>query len=133
MEKTYKELDRLDNAVAEMFKKYPDLISAKFGYHYRIFHEKNLKLVFSEYNKALAHIRIDYALVNPATKALMVSGNPRGFEYSKEGLKEVMDAESNLENEWQDKKFEIEPYMIGVENIPNITFELTELSKGILI
>lgn len=133
MEKTYKQLSQLDNAVAEMIVKNPDLKSAKFGYHYRIFHEKNLKPIFDDYNKALAHIRIDCALTNPTTKALMTTESGRGFEFSKEGRKMVIQAEMDLEKEWDNKNFEIEPYKIDILDIPNPTYEFIELAKEILI
>ena len=133
IKKTYKELNELDSVVAEMYIKNPDLKNGKFGYAYKRFYEKNLKTPFMDYFQALSDIRIDNALVDEKTKALLTTDKGRGFEYSKEGLKEVIKAEKKLEIEWFKKDIEVEPYIIKEENLPELNEEQIELMTGILI
>ncbi len=133
IKKTYKELSKLDMVVVQMYIKSPELKDTKFGYGYKRFYEKNLKSVFHEYFVHLSDVRIDNALIDERTKAIITTEGGRGFEYSREGLKAVIRAEKTLEEEWGLKEFEVEPYIIKSEDMPKLTDEQSELMKGILI
>lgn len=130
--KTYRQLVDLDNMVGGLYQRNPLLKVSKFGYAYKRFADKSLKKVFDLYNEELAMIRIDNALVNEVTKAVILTGIGRGFEYNKEGLKNVIREEIKLSIVWETKEFEIEPYF--TKDLPeNLSDDEKELMQGIII
>jgi len=135
MKITYKQLLDLDSMVGGLYQKDPSLRESKFGYAYNRFIEKDLKTIFNDYSEELLMIRIDNAQVNETTKALITNpSNFRGFDYSKEGLKAVIKSERELQKAWETKEFEIEPYFIKPENLPEgLIDEQLDLMRGIII
>jgi len=133
IQKTYKELVELDQAVGELYKKTPDLVNTKFGYAYKKFSAKNLKEVFNDYGEELSGIRIDNASVDEKTKTLLIAPTVRGFQYSKEGLKAVIKAERELEKKWESKVFDVESYIVKAEDLPELTENQLEIMKGIIV
>lgn len=135
IKKTYQDLFDLDQIVARMYEKNPKLKdTTKFGYGYTRFYEKNLRDVFSDYYVALEDLRIDNALEDKETKAVIRDRNdPRGFKYTKDGLRKTIAAERLLVKEWNLKEFEVEPYFITPENLPkDLTDEQKEAFLGVL-
>ncbi len=134
IKKTFKELSELDNMIAVMYAGDENLKNTKFGYAYKRFAEKNYYSVLKEYNEKLVDIRIDHALTDEVTKALLTTDKGRGFEYDKEGLKATIKEESKLEKEWDVKEFEVEPFFCKAEFLPKeLTDEQEEMLDGILI
>lgn len=129
MTKTWKELNKFSSTVAEMNQKNPKVMDTKFGYNIKRFEEINLAKPYKDYNHELALIRIEHCLVDKITKAILRDPtSQRGYQYDKEGMKAVLNAESDLEKEWEKKEFEVEPYLCKPENVPE---ELTETQKEV--
>ena len=89
--------------------------------------------VFEEYNSELNMIRIDHALSDEKTRAILMApkGEGREFQYSKEGLKAVMQAEKELVEKWNKKEFEVEPYL--AKEVPELTEEQVEAFTGFVL
>lgn len=136
MKKTFKDLLEIDGMVGLMYKKNPILKDTKFGYGYKRFYIKNIEKIKEEFTNELTDLRIDNALVDEKTKALLSDPNPnsRGFQYSKEGLKALIKAENELEDKWDLKEVEVEPYFIKREFFPeNLTDDQFEVFTGVLL
>lgn len=140
MLKTFKELNKFSNTVSNMLRRNPKLIDTKFGYAIKRFEEKNLTSLYSQYNSELTNVRIDHALVDKATGALLKdpeqskNGNSRGFLYDKAGLKACIAAEEAVEKSWRDREFEVEPYICKSENLPTgLTEEEMETFSGLVM
>lgn len=133
--RTFKELKEIDVMIGRMYKEDTELRDGKFGYGYKRFAEKNFYPKNKEYFQELSDVRIDNALVDEKTKALLIDSNPlsRGFQYDKEGLKALMKAERVLEDKWDNKVVEIEPYIVKKEDLPKLTEVQKEALKGVLI
>ena len=112
IEKTFQELIEVDGVVGRMYKTDPTLERSKFGYGYTRFFKKNILPVNTEYTEALNDIYVNWAMENEQTKEILVDrNNPRGFKYTKEGLKKVMELERQLRKEYDEKIIEVEPYI----------------------
>lgn len=133
IKKTFKELSEIDSVMASIYEKNPEYKDGKFGYAYKRFAEKNWYPVLKEYQNEILDIRIDNALTDEKTKAILTTEKGRGFEFDKEGLKAVLKAERELEKKWDIKEFEVEPYICKKENLIELTDEQKDLLKGILI
>lgn len=137
IKKTFKELNKFSDVVRNMVGKNKDLMETKFGYAIKRFEEKNLSEIYREYNQELTMVRIDHALANKDTGALVRDPNPqsqRGFEFDKEGLKAVIKAEMKIEKEWMPKEFEVQPYICKPENLPkDLTEEQIEVFTGLVM
>lgn len=133
MKKTFKELQDLDQIVGSMYQADEKLKETKFGYAYKRFCDKNYIPVIKEYNDAIADARLDHALENETTKEVITDQtNYRGFKYSKEGLKKVIEAERKLKLEWDGRELEITPYVSAY--LPeDLTEEQKEALTGCLI
>jgi len=131
--KTFKHLSELDKNVGYLYGVTPSLGETKFGYAYKRFVEKNYKKIYQDYVNEITFIRIDNALEDQETKMVLRSKeDSRGFQYSKEGLKAVIKAEQDLDASWEQKEFEVEPFI--VKELPfALTENLKELMFGLLI
>lgn len=111
------------------------VLSTKLGYAVKRFFDKNLESVFEEYNVKLSTIRIDHALTDEKTKALLKrevkKHGEREFEYDKEGLKATLEAERKLEKEWQNKEFDVTPFIC--KDLPELNEIQKEAFKGYVI
>ncbi len=109
--KTFQELNEADNLVGVLYKKDPTLRDTKFGYAYNRFYQKNFENLLKEFQKELELVRAEHALEDEKTKALILDDkNPRGFAYSKQGFKSVVEAEEKFLEKFNKKEVEIEPY-----------------------
>ena len=103
----------------------------KFTYAINKFYKLNTNKVFDEYNEELAEIRVDNALVEETTKAIIYDKtNHRGFSYDKAGMKAVMSAEKALKKKWETKVFTVTPYICS--DVPKLTQLQEELFKGLV-
>ena len=110
----------------------PMLKQAKFGYWYGKFVTKYYQPVIEEMQKEIVNARIEYALEDPTTKAILNDpANGRGFKYSKEGLRQVIAAEQKIVKEYNAKEIEIEPMVSPY--VPELTEEQREMLEGVVL
>ncbi len=134
IKKTFKELQDIDNEVGAMYRVNPDLQNTKFGYAYKRFAEKGFYKFTKDRMYELSDIRIDYALVDEKTKAILTNDTPRGYQYDKDGLKAVIKAERDMYDAWDAKEFDVEEYIMKPENLPeDLTEEQKELFAGVFL
>lgn len=133
MKKTFKELQEVDQVVAKLYEKYPELRQTKFGYAYTKFlKSKDYEEISKEFNEELVSVRIDNALEDEKTKEVIIDKeNPRGFKFSKQGLKKCLEAEKKIIEEFYPKEVEVEPYLSSY--IPDIGDGDKELLKGLIL
>lgn len=132
MIKTFRELQEVDNMVADLYKKNPKLKDSKFGYSYKRFSDKNYAPVVRDFNEELATLRVKFALEDANTKEVLIDRmNVRGFKYDKKNLIELMSAERKLEEEFYAKEVELKPFISTM--IPDEMEEShIELLKGLV-
>lgn len=136
MTKTFKELGELDGLIGALYTEKPELKDTKFGYAYKRFAEKWFYPVYKEYQEALTDLRVDNALIDETTKAILTDNTQhgRGFKYSKDGFKTLLKAERELVKKWDAKEVECEPFFVAPENLPeDLSDEQIEAFKGILV
>lgn len=135
IKKTFLEIRIIDEIIGLIGNKNPKLVDSKFAYAYKRFYEKNLKRIFRDYQDALLGVRIDCALEDKNTKQILRDANDQrhgGFAYSKEDLKRVVQEENRIIDEYEQKEFEIEPYICS--QIPEeLSDEQKEILNGVLI
>lgn len=132
MIKTFKELQTVDEVVAKLYQENSALKDTKFGYAYKKFSEANYIPLLKEFQEAIGNARIDHALEDEKTKAILVdSESPRGYKFSKEGWKAIIQEESKIVNLFEIKDTEIKPYISSF--VPELTEEQTEILKGLII
>lgn len=134
VKKTFKQLRDADFLVGLLYKDNPELEKGKFGYAWKRFINKNYMKHLKEFQNELLDVRIDNALEDEKTKALLTDAtNPRGYKYSKEGLKAVIKKENEITDKWEDKEIEVEPYILPIESLPELNEDEREELTGILI
>lgn len=134
MVKTFKELQEVDILVGALYEKNPGLKDSKFGYSYKRFVEKNYVTHLREFQHEINDVRIDNAMEDPKTKEVLRDPTDnRGFKYTKEGLKKVIEQENEIIARWDVKEIEVEPYNCPVESLPTLTEGQVELLIGVLI
>lgn len=133
MTKTFKELQEVDQLVGGLYSVDKTLKDTKFGYAYKRFTEKFYVPVIKEFQDRINDVRIENALENPTTKEILTDeANPRGYKYSKEGLKKVIEAEKKIVDEFDNREIEIEVWKSSF--IPEgLTEYTTELLTGIVL
>lgn len=135
VKKTFKELNEVDSLIGELYQKNPKLKESKFGYAYKRFIDKNFIEHLKEYQHQLSDVRIDNAMEDKDTKEILKDPTPgsRGFKYTKEGLKKVIEQENEIMKKWNEKEIEVEPYIITAENLPILSEGQREQLSGILV
>lgn len=132
--KSFKELQEIDSLVANLYKQQPGLENTKFGYAYKRFSEKFYFPKVKEMSNEVMNARIDNSLEDPTTKEVLSDPNPRGrgFKFSREGLKKVIELENQITEKWENKEIEVEPHISSY--VPEVlTEEQAEMLKGILL
>lgn len=131
--KTFRELQEVDQLVGTLYQKDENLKDTKFGYAYKRFADKFYIPILKELDEALINVRVEHALEDPVSKEiLMDTKTARGFKYSKEGIKKVIEAERNVVKEYEAKAFEVEPFVSSY--VPEyLTEEEAEQLKGIIL
>lgn len=134
MVKTFKELQEVDALMGELYRANPELKNTRFGYAYKRFADKNYTPLIKEFQHEINDARIDQALEDPVTKEIKTDPvSPRGFKYSKEGLKQVIKLEHTIIEKWDNKEVEIVPHICQKESLPELNEEQMEILVGILI
>lgn len=131
---TFKELREISIIVSDLYIKFPNLGDTKFGYSWKRFYEKNIEKTTQEFQQALTDARIDNALVDPITKAVLLDEKDKihgGFKFDKDGAKKVSRDEQKIVDEFNAKEIEVTPYISPF--VPELNEEQKELLKGILI
>lgn len=130
--KTFKELQEVDEMVGQLYQKNPKVKESKFGYAYKRFSDKNYFPILREFQDEIGLCRIENALEDKATKEVLIDRmNPRGYKYTKEGLKKCLEDEKKIIAAWEQKEIEIKSYF--TKDIPEeLTEENIELLKGLV-
>lgn len=132
--KTFKQLREADTIVAKLYERFKELEHGKFGYAWKRFAEKNYAEYLKEFQRELGDIRVDNALEDKETKAILRDKeNHRGYQYSKAGEKKVIEQENALVKKWEEKEIEVEPYYIQEESLPVLDQYERESLEGMLI
>lgn len=132
MKKTFLELRELDGIIVQLYIKTPSLKDTKFAYGYNKFYSKNYQSIYKEFQDAIINVQIENALTDPTTKALITDPmSPRGFKYSMEGLKAVLKAENEINDKFNLKEIECEPYMC--RDVPVLNEVQSQGMQGLLI
>ncbi len=133
MKKTFKEILEIDSLVGTLYQTNPKLKDTKFGYACKRFCEKNFTPTFEERSQLIVTARINNALEDPQTKALLVDPtSQRGFKYGKEGLIKCIEEEHKIVEEFDKKEIEIKPFISSV--IPEgLTQDEKDLLTGAVI
>lgn len=133
MKKTFQELKDIDVIYSKLSVD-KDFANTKLGYAFKRFTEKNTQKIFTDFNEVLDGVRIDNALVDEKTKAILYNEDRRNYQFSKEGLKEVLKRNKEIAKEWEDKEFEVIPFIC--KDIPEsvvLLDEEKELLEGVII
>ncbi len=133
IKKTFKELSFMNNLYNEMLKENPKIENTKFGYAFNRFFRKNLDQIFKDYNTILADIHIDNALTDKDTGEILFDreSSARGFKFSPEKLKLIMKKERELQEEWNQKEYEVEPFI--ATEVPSLNETQKEAFEGLII
>lgn len=133
IKKTIKEIQEVDQIVAQLYAKDVKLQQSKFGYAYKRFVEKNYQPAITKFQEKIADIRVDFALTDSTTKELLLDkDNARGYKYDKDGMKKVMEAERKLAREWENEEIVITPF-ISKEVPKDLSEDEKEKLKGLII
>ena len=88
----FERLQKVDLIYGSLLKE-ESFENTKLGYAFKRFVDKN-KQFFVDYNEALHEVRIDNALTDEKTKALIIDNSTgRGYAYGKEELKKLLKEE----------------------------------------
>lgn len=132
MKKTFKELRDIDLMVGGLYGEFPHLKKTKFGYAYKRFIDKSYQPIFNEFQDEINSCRIDNALENPITKEVMLDKeNPRGFKYSRDGLRNCIEQEKKISKNWESREVEVTPFIIPVIPDELNEFQVDQL-RGII-
>ena len=127
MKKTFEELKEIDILHGKL-RQIEGFDNTKFGYCFKKFSDKNIVKAFKEFNEILEDVRIDNALTDKKTAAILYKPNGQ-FEFGKEGLKNVLKKSKELENKWNSKLIEVIPFIC--KEIPD-TVELLDEEKDLI-
>jgi len=132
--KTFKQIREADILVGQLYQTKPELMETKFGYAWKRFTEKNYIPTLKKLQELINDARIDNALEDPITKEILRSEtDPRGFKYTKEGLKAVIKKENEINNQYELVEIDVELYLVAEKNLPKLTEEQREALVGMVI
>lgn len=132
MTKTYKELMEVDTMIGKLYKADPLLKETKFGHAYNKFYKENADKVTKELQERLIDLRIDNALEDETTKAIIRDEkSATGFAHSKDQLKKLNKEEKELLEKFLAKEIEVIPYISSFS--PELTDEQKEILTGLII
>lgn len=141
MLKTFKQIVNFNTQADVFVKRSPTNVHTKLGYALSKVTDGSVGAVLKNFNKAyrdayfdkVRKAMIDNALTDKVTGAVLLSlrGSERPYLFAPEGLKNVIKAEADfndymdtLNQEWENKEFEINPYMAA--ELPE---DLTDLER----
>lgn len=150
MKKTFKDIRQFNIAVETWARQKPENLQTKLGYAMKRVTDNSVAKAIKEYQSAyqeafyenVERVHVDHALTDPTTKAILTApqGSQRPYLYDKEGMKIVMDAERKFNSvtapalleEWDNKEFEIDPY-IATELPDDLSDEMKDALKGFVL
>lgn len=133
IKKTFKELKQIDTIYARLLEvPETNFVKTKLGYAFKRFSEKNLVDIFTEFQDEQQDARIEYALTDEKTKALLykTDGN---FQNSKEGLRDLIKKLREITKEWGTKQFDVEPFICNDISGVELSDEDKEALDGVII
>lgn len=133
IKKTFKELNSLNSLYGVLVQTQEGFKDTKLGYALKRFSEKNLVDIFTKFNDALQDMRIDNALADEKTGAILYQEGGKEFQYSKDGLKKVLKLSREITAEWEKKEFEVEPFICKDLKGVTLTDEDKEILAGLVI
>lgn len=128
MTKTFSELKEIDALHGKLLR-IEGFDNTKLAYAFKRFSEKNIVPTFSDFNEELQFMRIDNALTDKITNALLYQPGSNDFQYSPEALKNVLRQSKEITKKWENKDIEIVPYICS--EIPP-TVQLSEEDVALL-
>lgn len=133
MKKTFKDLLEADLVVGALYEKNPTLKDTKFGYAWTRFYTKNIEPTRKEMNEELMDARVEYALTDTKTLALVLDEKSRtGYAHSKDDFKKLLTQERKIFDSYTKKEIEVEPH-ISSEIPKDITEIELESLKGLVL
>lgn len=132
MQKTFLQIKEADQLVAQLYAKDASLEKSKLGYAWKRFIEKNYKPVVEEINEKLEDSKIENCLVDKNTKEILYGLNG-SYKFTQEGLKAVFDFRRSLMKEYDEKQFEVIPFIVKENDLPTLSEEEKELLTGLII
>jgi len=134
LKRTIKQIKEADQVVGKLYQTTPGLMDSKFGYGWKRFTENNYLPTLKKLQEEVNDARIDNAMEDPITReVLRDQTNPRGYKYTKEGLKAVIKKENEINDRYDLVEIEVEPYLVAEENLPELTEEQREALVGMVI
>ena len=132
--KTFKQLREADQLVGDLYSKVKGLEVTRFGYAWKRFTDKNYIPTLKKFQEEINDARIDNALEDPTTKEVLRDQmNPRGFKYTKEGLKAVIKKENEITNRYDLVEIEVKTSQVAEEKLPKLDEEQREQHVGMVI
>lgn len=132
MKKTLEELLEIDQIVGKLYRENPNLPKGKFGYAYNKFYKKNIKPTEEKRHEELEDLYVKNASVDESTKIIRINkSNPRGFDFGKLELQNVLLEERKIWDKYKIIEIEIEPYFC--EDVPEMDLYSKEILTGVLI
>jgi len=132
--KTIKQIKEADQVVGKLYQATPGLSETKFGYAWKRFTDNNYLPTLKKLQEEVNDARIDNAMEDATTKEILRDQtNPRGYKYTKEGLKAVIKKENEINDRYDLVEIEVEPYLVAEENLPELTEEQREALVGMVI
>lgn len=133
LKKTIREIQEVDQIMAQLYAKDATLQQAKIGYAYKRFVEKNYQPTITKLQEKLADARVDFALTDKNTGEVLVDKETaRGFKYDKDGFKKIMESERKISNDWMAEEIIVQPFIC--KDIPKqLSEDDKEKLKGLII
>lgn len=136
--KSYQDLKDIEEVFSELAETNKDFEKTKLAYAGVRFSKINLKPINDDMGIDLTMVRIDNALTDKATGAILYqdkkTGVGRDFQYSIAGLKKTIAAERKIRAEWAKKEFEIKPFICtDLSGVEPLTDRQKEILKGVII
>lgn len=129
MKKTFKELQEINEVFYRLNSSFKDFSKTKLAYAFKRFIDKNYQSIYTDFNDELQSVRIENALTDKVTGAILYEDNNQSYKYSPEKLKIVISEIKRISKEWENKEFEVEPYICN--DIPE-SIEFYEGEKELL-
>tara|TARA_B110000503_G_C7142934_1_gene411695 strand:+ start:227 stop:628 length:402 start_codon:yes stop_codon:yes gene_type:complete len=132
MIKTFKDLREVDFIYGKLLEE-KGFELTKLAYAFKRFGDLNSKKLFAEFNEELNDTRIDLALEDPTTKAVLYSADHKSYQYSKESLKKLPKSLKAIEDKWDAKEIEVTSFFC--KELGDIVFTQAEEEtlKGCII
>jgi hypothetical protein len=132
IKKTFTQLKEIDEIYGRLLS-IEGFEQTKLAYAFKRFSKKNISEIFTDFNSVLQDLRIDNALTDKDTGAILYQANGE-YKYSPEGLKNVLKKSREITKEWNDKEFEIESFICKeIPPLVELTEEEMELLEGAII